>query len=300
MEKKEKRSKSHHLLIWAVILFVVGALLFCGGMFALEWSFVSADTTEYKAGSWTDASGDKVIALDIRMSGRVVTVESVGVGEPAHVEWHDTESEKIEVTFSDGKLTIREKHIPKFPFKINWGNSEKNKMQINIPVKELDELKVRQSGGTFKLLGGIDKISKIDTWQDGGTSTYGDKDGAIEADTLTHTQNGGTSAFNGIKASGAVVFKQNGGTATLKEMEAKSFDCDKDGGTLRFTRMETNTLNLNRVNGGTIIGELVGAKSEYGISVNKNGGTCNVSNQFGVGKTITVRQNGGTIRLSFV
>lgn len=290
-----KTKKASGFLIAAVIIFVIGALLFCGGMFALNWNFNKLDVSNYTANSWT-GDGDIITSLDLNISGRDVTVNAIEEGE-ANITWFDSDSERVSVSVSQGKLTIKEKYFFVFGPLFSFGNNEKDQLIINIPVNSLEKLQVKHSGGSLNI-NGIETVNKIEYRQSGGSADLG---GIQQTDSLSYDGSGGSIKLSNLKAN-SIVFDQSGGSAYLNYVETKTFTCDgQSGGRLSLKELIVDKFDI-KMSGGTITGSINGQESDYAVSVSKSGGRCNIKEKDGTvvsQKWIKVKQSGGTVNLSF-
>lgn len=296
MENTKKTKKGSKLLIAAVVFFTIGALLFCGGMFALDWDFSRLDPSEYTPKSWTGESDMLINYLELRISGCDFTVNATG-DDHASVTWFESKSQKVEVSLSQGHLLVKEKSVYVFGPFFTWTNKEKDDVVINIPVNYLEKLQVKHSGGTLKI-NGIETVDAIDYKISGGSANL---NGIKQSDSIYYDISGGEIKFDNIKTN-SIIAEQSGGDVYFGSGETLAFKCDgHSGGLLSLNDFKIDRFDI-KMSGGDIVGSLVGNESEYAIAVSKSGGRCNVKEKEGLfvsDKWINVKQSGGTIDLKF-
>lgn len=98
-----------------------------------------------------------------------------------------------------------------------------------------------------------------------------------------------------------IYYKVNAGNIIIKEVECPKFTAKLNAGGLEVERAVVDDLNLD-VNAGKIKFKVVGNKADYNISVEKDGGSCNLSNQIGIvpQKKITLDIDAGSINIDFI
>ena len=88
------------------------------------------------------------------------------------------------------------------------------------------------------------------------------------------------------------------GAFSVKEVSCDAFDCDISAGGVTVKKLDSSQITLDVSAGSAELG-LAGAQSEYRISVSKSAGSCNVSNQYGTVRTLTVDISAGSVDITF-
>lgn len=214
-------------------------------------------------------SAEEITELKLDYSAGSVTTEFYD-GEEFRVEYPESKNYKTAVSAEGGKISV-------ISSKRHWYNitlwfTEIPTAKIYIPKTAVPDLNLTLNAGTLEIGGGA--YGNVNVELNAGTLKFGE----ITCENFNCKLNAG--ALNSFKTE-CTVFKteMNAGSATFNNL-----DCADVG-------VEVNAGSLN----ATVYGE----ESEYSVTVEKNAGSCNLSNRTGGAKRIAVEVNAGSVNFNF-
>lgn len=98
-----------------------------------------------------------------------------------------------------------------------------------------------------------------------------------------------------------MVVNLNAGNFIINDITAENITADLNAGSVNMDKTCVQKLKLD-IDAGSALINVVGEQAEYNIAVQKDGGTCNVSNQSGIdsNKRLDIDIDGGSVKINFV
>ena len=204
---------------------------------------------------------------------------SVGTLE---INYYDSEKIKIEypedkdlsATISENNGTLSFSTTNKRAW-FNFGWFKKTPpTRIWIPQGDIMNLDLEMNAGTVKIADG--EYGDFDVDMNAGTFSIGD----IICKKLSIEMNAGTMNLKNVTSEQNVELDLNAGTMNIQSLVCPSFVATVSAGTANINRLQASSTGID-VSAGTVKLGMVGAKSDYYITVDKSAGSCNISNQTG-------------------
>lgn len=139
-------------LIVAASLVVIGAVIFCGVMAALEWDFSKLATEKYETNSYETNESYRNISV-VSDIADIVFVPCEG--DKTSVVCYERENCKHSIGVNDGTLEIKLSDTRKWYEHIGIFDFETPKITVYIPKKEYSALSVKASTGAVDIPSGL-------------------------------------------------------------------------------------------------------------------------------------------------
>ena len=167
-------------------------------------------------------------------------------------------------------------------------------MLIEIPQNCEPQLDLKLNAGTLQVDSG--RFAKsISVKINAGTLTLGD----VVTETFEVKLNAGK--FDAVKITCEnAECKLNAGALDVAEIVCQTFDCKLNAGAANVSRLDSVSTSL-RLSAGSVNVKMVGAQSDYNISVDKSAGSCNLSGHTNASatRTLTVNLSAGSANVRF-
>lgn len=291
-------------IIAGVVIAVIGVIIMVAVLGINGWKF----DDKYELKTYDCTSEINTLKLDFEVG--VLKTEFYD-GDKIKVEY--PESKTLVTTFSEnnGVLSM----ITDVKFKLFRINSLFNKLPdtiIKIPKNNVLKLDFVLNAGTADIASG--NYTDINLNMNAGTVNFEN----VTCDKYTIDLNAGTLKVQNLNAGYAdlkmnagdikiakiispeINVKVNAGNIIIKDMESDKITAKMNAGGLNIEKALIKNINYN-INAGSILTNVIGNKADYNINVEKNAGSCNVSNQTGLAadKIITLDIDAGKININF-
>lgn len=263
------KKRTIKVVVAGVIIAVVGVLVFICALGAAGWNIKKISNWQEDTYTTTKA----LTRLDIKVNAGQVVIKR-GSADTVAVKYQHNDVYKTKITESaDGKLNITtgEKHWYEF----NYWFDDAPLMEIEINENCNPEIYLTVNAGTVEI----------------GDGDWG---ALIDVDI-----NAGSVSLGKVAAE-ALKVKMNAGVFDAKRIDCEQFTCHINAGSANVVSLASNGINLH-LSAGSANVTVAGQKADYSISVDKQLGSCNVSNQTGTDpqKQIEVKISAGSVNITF-
>lgn len=253
-------------LILGAILIGIGLIIVLSAGFASGWHI---SEIEWESNVYTSESDAQITDIDLEFSAGTLKVEFYD-GDVIRVEYPHNRRFTTTFSVSGGTLHIETTPIRWFGGIMWYDKIPQTKMYI--PQNMILGLKLKINAGTVSF----------------GAGTFGNVNVKLNA---------GSMSMEYVKCNKFDV-EIGAGTLNAKHVVSNSFKADLSAGSLNVTALQCADIDLDLSAGSTKIG-IVGKKSDYTIRTNVSAGSCNVSNQNGDSKRLTVDVSAGSVIVEF-
>ena len=295
----EKRKKS--VIASAIIFILVGALIFGAGLGISVWKYESGD---YEDKVFDAFGGRPIESFDISLVSK--NVELIPAESGFRIEYSEKENRKLEISFENGKLTVRETRIKAKWWLPDWLGlvdlikdiGEKTLFRAYLPAGIIGDGKLSTVSGDSSLSGFS---------FDGGFSAEA-VSGNIRIKDIGVSKNLVLSATSGkiilenLSVLGDLKVSAVSGSVSIDGANVgKRAKIDTVSGNIKFSGFSAPETRLEVVS-GNIDGTFTSPKSQYAIEISKVAGKSNVAEQSGPTsnpKYIIIDTVSGDINLKF-
>lgn len=287
-------------IIAAVILVVVGALVFLAAFAAMDFDFSKISIREYRTNSYDVREDFNRIKIDASEAKVLFNLSYDGV---CRVECQESKDESYQVRVENGLLVIESQDNRRWYDSVVDFNARSGVVNVYLPKSSYDILEIETSVGDVEVPESLN-FRKIDISCDVG-SVYCK---AIASDLLEINTDIGDVNLEGIKTEGNIQVESSTGDITLKDVKATSLNVEAEIGDVRLENVvtsgrflvttETGSVILNGCDGSSIyietdIGDVSGtllsekiifAKSQIGdinVPMSTTGGPCEIHTSTG-------------------
>lgn len=318
------------LIIASIIVFVFGLIFLilgvclCGG----DWNKLASETFEEMTFEKTSEEVSEInnAKLDIAM-GNVI----VKKGDNLKIDYIENDNTTNTIEVLDGNLNFTQNRKWFMHIGVNVGFNMPKDIVVTLPndnipldinIKngvviiedgEFKNLNIKTNNGKVVLKNStfLDSIIETDNGKieidncNFGTLSVESDNGAIEienveAQSITSDIDNGAIYMNNVVTDGILNNKTNNGKIELVNCIAQKISGETDNGQIVLNRVTANDYKFT-INNGSISGSIVGVKSEYNISVDKDHGKSNLSNASGsTNKMLDLTIDNGNINITFV
>ena len=252
-------------LIVGAIMIGVGIIIVLAVGFSSGWN--------YKAANWEEKvyqceESNNINELDIDFPAGALKVEFYD-GEKIKVEYSESEQITTEFKVTDGKLKISS--IVHWHVQFLWFNKIPE-TRIYIPQNMILGLNMDIDAGTVKV-----------------------GDGAFA--NIYIKMSAGTLDMNNVLCN-SFDLNMSAGTLKISQIQCGTFKSDLSAGKLSVDSLNCGDIDVD-ISAGNVTLNVAGNKSDYTIRTNVSAGKCNVSNQSGGDKKLTVDVSAGKVTVNF-
>ena len=281
--------KNIKVIVAGVVVAVIGLVVLLCALGMSGWKFDRVNDWQEDTFNATAT----VERLNIKVNwGKVVVTRGETDKVSVKYEFDDRYAPKFEE--NNGKLTIETPQKRWYEFGFWFENAPR--MEITVPQDvALSDIHLTLNAGTLQF-GKGDWGKRIDVELNAGALSMDD----VVTEQLYVVVNAG--AFSVTKAQ-CELFSCNvsAGAFDAKELSCTTFDCEISAGSMNVKKLDSSQLIKLEVSAGSANLGLVGAKTDYNVSVSKSAGSCNVSSQTSASapRAITVDISAGSVNVSF-
>ncbi|MDE7208486.1 MAG: DUF4097 domain-containing protein [Clostridia bacterium] len=229
-------------------------------------------------------------SLDIDFSAGTLEVNYYD-GEMIKIEYPENKVLTSTISESNGTLSFATTTKRKWNV-FNWF-SKIPEAKIWIPQGDIMNIHLDMSAGTTKFADG--EYGDFIIGMNAGTLRIGD----VTCKKLAVKLSAGTLNMKNTVSAEDVSIDLNAGTLNIQSLVCPSLIGNVNAGTANISSLNTSSVDVD-ISAGTVKLAMVGAKSDYNISVEKSAGSCNVSNQSGATeKRIKASISAGTLNIKF-
>lgn len=284
MKKSTKSS-----IIAGVVIVVIGVAVLLCALGMSGWNFRGVKNWETDTVTY-----EKPISkLEIKVNYGQVVIKQ-GLVEVTTVNYEYDEKHRPEIAVNDDGL-LKIHTAEKKWHEINYWFEDAPSIEVTLPVQsDLAIVDLVLNAGTVEF-GDGDWGATVCVEVNAGAVSLGD----VSMRDLRLQVNAG--ALNAGKIqSQKVTCDLNAGAFSVKEITCSAFECDVSAGAAEVKKLDSSTVKLDVSAGSATLG-LVGAQSDYRVSVDKSAGSCNVSSQMNASatRTLTVDISAGSVDVTF-
>lgn len=264
MKKSTKTS-----IITGVIIAVVGVIVLLCALGASGWNFKEVD--DWEEDSYVATK--EVTKLNIKVNAGQVIIRR-GSSEAVSVKYQHNDVYKTKISENNsGEMSITTGDKPWYKF--NYWYDSAPTVEIAVGEECTPEIRLTLNAGTVKI-SRSDWGKLIDLKINAGTVSLGD----VSVKELN--------------------VKINAGTFEATNIDCEEFTCHLNAGSANVQRLNSIKTSVH-LSAGSVRLNMVGAKKDYNISVDKSAGSCNVSNQTAIASDydIDVSVSAGSVTINF-
>ena len=282
MKKSTKTS-----IITGIIIVVIGVVVLLCALGMSGWNF--KEVNEWQENFYY--SNASVSKLNVKVNaGKVVIKHS----ETDEIQVRYQFNDKYQPQFSEnsGVLSIETAHKKWYEF--NWWFNDAPLIEIHVPQNLTPEIDLELNAGTVQL-GDGNWGKLIDVELNAGAITIGN----VSVDELYLDVNAGAIDVQKIQCQ-KITCSISAGAFSAKEIICDAFECDISAGGVEVKTLDSRSIKVD-VSAGSAELWLVGAKSDYNVSVDKSAGSCNISSQTSASasRTLTIDISAGSVEIGF-
>ena len=271
--------KKHLWLIIAISLILIGGIVFCGVMMALNWDFSKLSTEKYATNEYTFSEEIQNISIITNTADiTVIPCES----ETSRIVCYEQQNLLHTVTVAEGTLSIRLNDSRKWYDYIGIGFSV-SKITLYIPQKEYGDLSVKASTGDIYMeclhAEGMDLA--VTTGDITVSNTTCLKDVKIQVST-------GKTNLSDLWCQNLFTDGDTGDIILKNVIAAEKFDIERSTGDVKFQNCDATEISVETdtgdVSGSLLTDKVFIAKTDTGrVSVPKSssGGRCELETDTG-------------------
>ena len=242
--------KMKNWIFIAIVLVLIGGILFVGVMTKLSWDFSKLSTVTYERNDYNISENYQNISVSTDTANIVFTPSD---NNQTTISCYEQENAKHTVSVVDGTLVIEADTTQKWYEKIgiNFGSP---KITVSIPQGEYGKLSARSDTGSVKIPNNF-KFESIDVLQSTGkvinnasatntikikTSTGGIEIENVSATSLDLSVSTGKVDVTGVICEGEVNIKVTTGKANLRDIRCKNLISSGDTGSISLNKVIAN------------------------------------------------------------
>ncbi len=235
------------LIIIAIILLVVGLIIFCVAFVFTKFDFRSLSTEKYITN--TLYAGNDFSDIEIDIDEFKVTLVPYD-GDECKIVSTETEKVKISVQTENGKLKITQVDNRKWIDHIGIFTFE-NEVEVYLPEKKYETLRIDNTSGSVTISDGL-VFSEINV-----KNTSGSAKCYADADIISVHNTSGSITLDGVNTE-AVTLKAASGSISLKSVNAEnSITVDGTSGSIRFESVRCEDLTSSNASGSVKLTDTV-------------------------------------------
>lgn len=279
---------SIRVIIAGVIIAIGGVIMVLCAMGMSGWDFGMVDR-------WEDGVvvfDEQIAKLKMEVNvGEVIIAHGSTDQAVVSYEYDNRYMPQIDLR-DDGTLSITTGKRPWYEFHF-WFETAPT-MRIEIPEDWKIDIDVKMNAGTVKL-GDGDWGPLVDVELNAGAMSFGN----VVMTEFRLELNAGALQARSIKCVD-LTCRINAGGFEAKEIVCRKLDCKVSAGGVEVRKLDSQWTVLDVSAGGAELG-LVGAKTDYVITVDKSAGSCNVGTQSpsAARRTLDIDISAGSVEVSF-
>ncbi len=269
------------LFFTAIILILIGAIIFTIIMSLNNWDFRKLSTFKYETNSYEHTGEIKNIIIETTTADITIVPIVVSVQHSA-VECYELENASHSVSFENGNLVIKEMDNRQWYnyIGINLGSP---KITIYVPFQAFDKISIQTSTGdisaemlhaneiALSVSTGDIALSNVSCTNDMNINVTTGKTNLsnVKCENLTSTGNTGNAKLNDVIVRDTMTVKRSTGDVQLEDCDAHIIDIKASTGD---------------VTGSLLTGKVFTVKTSTGrinVPENSHGGTCNITTTTG-------------------
>lgn len=175
------KKKTKVWLLTAVLLVVLGLILFAAGMTANNWNFLNLSTEKYETNAYEIREAFRNIAVETNTADILFAVSQDG---KCKVVCYEAENEKHAALVQDGTLMIRVAHQKPWYDYIGI-TMETPKITVYLPQTQYDSLIIKETTGDLEIPGEFRFESMDISTSTGDVKNYASTSGTMKIKTTT-------------------------------------------------------------------------------------------------------------------
>lgn len=284
MKKSTKSS-----IIAGVVIAVVGVIVLICALGMSGWKLNSGKNWETD----TVTVEKPITKLELKVNYGKVTLKQSAV-ETASVTYQYDEKHRPEIAVNDNGL-LKIHTAEKKWHEIGYWFGDAPTIEVTLPAEsDFVIVDLELNAGTIEI-GDGDWGVTVYVEVNAGAVVFGD----VSMNDLHVDVNAGALDAGKIQCQ-KVACSVSAGAVSVKELTCGAFGCDVSAGAVEVKKLDSSRVKLD-VSAGSVTLGLVGAQSDYRVSVDKSAGSCNVSSQMGTSATraLTVSISAGSVDVTF-
>ena len=175
------KKKTKVWLLTAVLLVVLGLILFAAGMTANNWNFMNLSTEKYETNAYEIREAFRNIAVETNTADILFAVSQ---DDKCKVVCYEAENEKHAALVQDGTLMIRVAHQKQWCDYIGI-TMETPKITVYLPQTQYDSLIIKETTGDLEIPGEFRFESMDISTSTGDVKNYASTSGTMKIKTTT-------------------------------------------------------------------------------------------------------------------
>ncbi|MCQ4021544.1 MULTISPECIES: DUF4097 family beta strand repeat-containing protein [unclassified Ruminococcus] len=310
--------KTRNIFIIVAVALMFAGIIICAVSFSMSGfnfsefstSLVGKEVKEMKADFKNEFSNLTLNTVDRKIDFQKSDDDMI------HFEYTENEKRKIEISESNGTLSLTEHtHYKWYDYFFSFDNG--NKLTVKLPAEINASISVDNRNGKITF-SGINVKDDVKLHTSNGEISFSDDE--IEGELIAQISNGRVNISN-LDVKGNVELKTSNGEVSLQDFDSSSrLNIKTSNGKVYLNKAEAEEISMESSNGkiefwdtdvtksisaktinGKIEGTLIGKEGDYNITAEtSSNNSCNLPMTGNGGKTAYFKTSNGNIEVSYV